>query len=161
MKKSKKLKLITTISMIPIIFLLGLFLLTGDNIEILKTVFTKDLTNEEIQEHLSGFGIRGQITISILAMLQVVLAVLPAEPVQVIAGLTFGFWIGILACTVGVILGNTVIYLLYKIYGDKMREYFDSKLDIDFENAGRSYKIAIVIFILYFYIKINLSVFPA
>ncbi len=150
MKKSKKLKLITAISMIPIIFLLGLFLLTGDNIEILKTVFTKDLTNEEIQEHLSGFGIRGQITISILAMLQVVLAVLPAEPVQVIAGLTFGFWIGILACTVGVILGNTVIYLLYKIYGDKMREYFDSKLDIDFENAGRSYKIAIVIFILYF-----------
>lgn len=150
MKKINKVKLFATLSLVPIIFLLGLFLLTGENIEILKTVFSKDLTNEEIQEHLSGFGIRGQITISILAMLQVVIAVLPAEPVQVIAGLTFGFWVGVLACTVGVILGNTVIYVLYKIYGDKLRSYFDHKLDIDLSSAGASYKVALVIFILYF-----------
>ena len=128
MKKQNKIKLITALSTIPIIFLLGLFLFTGENIEILKTVFSKDLTNNEIQEHLSGFGIRGQITLSILAMLQVVIAVLPAEPIQVIAGLTFGFWIGLLVCTVGVILGNTIIFVLYKIYGDKLRDYFDKKL---------------------------------
>ena len=150
MKKINKAKLFASLSFIPILFLLGLFLFTGENVEILKTVFSKDLTNEEIQEHLSGFGIRGQITISILAMLQVIVAVLPAEPVQVIAGLTFGFWIGVLACTVGVILGNTIIYVLYKIYGDRMRSYFDHKLDIDLSSAGASYKTALVIFILYF-----------
>lgn len=150
MKKINKTKLWVSLSLIPIVFLLGLFLFTGENVEILRTVFSKDLTNEEIQEHLSGFGIRGQITISILAMLQVIVAILPAEPVQVIAGLTFGFWIGVLACTVGVILGNTVIYVLYKIYGDRLRSYFDHKLDINLSSAGASYKIALVIFILYF-----------
>ena len=150
MKKETKLKLITAIAMIPIMFLLGLFLMTGENIQILKTVFSKDLSNDEIQEHLSGFGIRGQIAISILSMLQVVIAFLPAEPVQVIAGLTFGLWIGVLACTVGVILGNTIIYALYKIYGDRMRAYFNKKLDIDFASAQTKYKISIVIFILYF-----------
>ncbi|MBR5140511.1 MAG: VTT domain-containing protein [Clostridia bacterium] len=150
MKKINKTKIFATLSFIPILFLLGLFLFTGENIEILKTVFSKDLSNEEIQEHLSGFGIRGQITISILAALQIIVAVLPAEPVQVVAGLTFGFFIGTLACIVGVIVGNSLIYLLYKLYGDKMRAYFDSKIDIDFSTAKTGYKITIVIFILYF-----------
>lgn len=150
MKKIHKGKLFASLSFIPILFLLYLFLFTGDNKEILRTVFSHDLTNEEIQEHLSGFGIRGQITISILAMLQVVIAVLPAEPVQVVAGLTFGFWIGTLACLVGVMVGNTVIYVLYKIYGDKLRSYFNHNLDIDFSSASTAYKVSIVIFILYF-----------
>lgn len=150
MKKIHKGKLFASLSFIPILFLLYLFLFTGDNKEILRTVFSHDLTNEEIQEHLSGFGIRGQITISILAMLQVVIAVLPAEPVQVVAGLTFGFWIGTLACLVGVMVGNTVIYVLYKIYGDKLRSYFNHNLDIDFSSASTAYKVSLVIFILYF-----------
>lgn len=150
MKKHNKIKLISALSIIPILFLLGLFLFTGENVEILKTVFSKDLSNEEIQEHLSGFGIRGQITLAVLAMLQVIIAVLPAEPVQVIAGLTFGFWIGLLVCTIGVILGNTIIFLLYKIFGDKMRRYFDKKLNIDLEGIGSSVTVSLVIFILYF-----------
>ncbi len=150
MKKIHKGKLFASLSFIPILLLLYLFLFTGDNKEILKTVFSNDLTNDEIQEHLSEFGIRGQITVSILAMLQVVIAVLPAEPIQVVAGLTFGFWIGTLACLVGVVVGNTVIYALYKVYGDKLRSYFNKNLDIDFDSASTTYKVSLVIFILYF-----------
>lgn len=150
MKKINKAKLFAALSFIPVLLLLYLFLFTGDNKEILRTVFSKDLTNDQIQDHLREFGIRGQITISVLSMLQVVVAVLPAEPVQVLAGLTFGFLIGTLACLVGVVLGNTVIYALYKIYGDKMRSYFNQTLDIDFDSASTTYKVALVIFILYF-----------
>ena len=150
MKNGRKTKLIAGLLMIPIIALLCLFLFTGENVQILKTVFTADLSNDEIQDMLSEIGWRGYITIAILAMLQVVVAVLPAEPVQVIAGLTFGLPIGILCCTVGVIIGNTIIYILYKIYGDRMSSYFDKKLDIDVESAGKTGKIAAVIFILYF-----------
>lgn len=150
MQKHKKQKIIAALSFIPIIALLGLFLFTGENIEIIKTVFSENLTNEEIQEHLSGLGIRGYVTISILAMLQVVVAVLPAEPVQVVAGLTFGLWRGVLACTVGVIVGNTIIYVLYKIYGDKLRDYFNSKIDIDFSHGSAMRAITVVIFIMYF-----------
>ena len=150
MKKIHKGKLFASLSIFPILLLLYLFLFTGDNKEILRTVFSHDLTNDEIQEHLSEFGIRGQITVSILAMLQVVIAVLPAEPVQVVAGLTFGFWIGTLACLVGVAVGNTVIYALYKVYGDKLRSYFNKNLDIDFDSASTTYKVSLVILILYF-----------
>lgn len=150
MNRTTKVKLIATLSLIPILIGLGFFLFTGENIEILKTVFSKDLTNEEIQDHLAGFGIRGQITLSILSMLQVIIAVLPAEPVQVVAGLTFGFWIGVLICIIGVFVGNTVIYVLYKIYGDKLQDFFSHKLALDFDNTKTSSKVTLVIFILYF-----------
>ena len=150
MNKHKKLKIIAGLSFIPLIALLGWFLLTSENIEIIKTVFSEDLSNEEIQDHLAGLGIRGYITIAVLAMLQVVVAVLPAEPVQVVAGLTFGLWGGILACTVGVVFGNTIIFLLYRIYGDRMRDYFNAKIDIDFTQGSAMKAITAVIFIMYF-----------
>lgn len=150
MNRSKKLKLFSLLAMLPVVFLLGLFLFTEENVEILRKIFTHEMTNDQIQEHLAGLGIRGQITVSILAMLQVVIVVLPAEPVQVLAGLTYGLWIGVLACTIGVILGNTLIFILYKLFGERMRDYFDKKLDIDITRVGNSRIMTLIIFILYF-----------
>lgn len=149
-KKSSKIKLISALAMIPILVLLGLLLFTEENIALLHRVFTNDMTNEEIQMHLKGLGWRGQLTVSILSMLQVVIAVLPAEPVQVLAGLTFGFGMGTLFCMVGVLLGNTAIFLLYKLYGERMRQYFDRKLDIDLSTVASSKLLTLAIFILYF-----------
>lgn len=150
MGNDRKTKIVTGILIIPVIFLLGLFLFTGENVEIIKTVFTADLSNEQIQEMLADIGWRGYITVAILAMLQVIIAVLPAEPVQVVAGLTFGFPIGLAACLAGVIVGNSIIYFMYKVFGDKIRKYFDKKLDIDMDSAGRNGKVVAVIFLLYF-----------
>ena len=150
MGNDRKTKVVTGILIIPVIFLLGLFLFTGENVEIIRTVFTADLSNEQIQEMLANIGWRGYITVAILAMLQVIIAVLPAEPVQVVAGLTFGFPIGLAACLAGVIVGNSIIYFMYKVFGDKIRKYFDKKLDIDMDSAGRTGKVTAVIFLLYF-----------
>ena len=149
--KSKiKNRVITVIALIPVIFLLGKFLFTKENILIFKTVFTKDLSNDQIQEVLAGIGWRGYITIAILSMLQVLVAVMPAEPVQVVAGLAFGFPIGVAACTAGVIVANAIIFFAYKLFGEKMRKYFDRKIDIDLENAGSNGKVTAAILILYF-----------
>ncbi len=125
-------------------------LFSGGNIEIIKSVFDTNLTKEEVQDRLSDLGFRGYITVAILAMLQVVFTFLPAEPVQVIAGIAFGFPVGLLCCTAGVILGNTLIFLLYRAYGNKLREYFVKNLHINFEKASTSKRIVLIIFILYF-----------
>ena len=83
-------------------------------------------------------------------MFQVVLTFLPAEPVQVIAGLTFGFLKGGLVCLAGVFVGNTIIYILYRIYGQRLMEWFEHNAEFDFEAAKNSPKVAIIVFILYF-----------
>ena len=136
MKSKIKNRIIPIVLLVPIIMLLGEFLFTEENILILKTVFTKDLSNDQIQDKLAEIGWRGYITVAILSMLQVLIAVLPAEPLQVVAGLTFGFPIGVATCMAGVIIANATIFFSYKIFGEKIRKYFDKKIDIDLENAG-------------------------
>lgn len=150
MRKVNKNKLKICFVFIPILILLALFLLLGENIEIIKRAFDGDLSSDEVRMVLSELGLRGQITISILAMIQVILMFLPAEPVQVLGGLTFGFNIGFILCLVGVVLGNSLIFLLYKLLGEKLRNYFDQKLNIDLDSAGSSLKLSIAVFILYF-----------
>ncbi len=151
MKKSFKMKFWADIGFVVFALLILLFLFADkDNIEILKTVFAKDLEGEAVHDKLMEFGIRGYIAVVLLSMLQVVVAFLPAEPIQVLSGVAFGFLPGIILCTIGVVLGNTIIYLLYKMYGEKLGAYFDKKLNLDMGSESTLAKLTIAIFILYF-----------
>ncbi len=149
-RRHKKRKFFVAIGFIALLIGLFIFVFSGENSEILKELFRLDSTREEIQELLKKLGVKGYVTIGILSMLQVVIAVLPAEPIQVIAGISFGFLRGSAICLAGVIVGNTVIYILYRIYGDKMRDFFEKNVEFDFESAKNSPKIALIVFILYF-----------
>ena len=143
-------RLLTGLALIILIPLLALFLFSGDNFDLLKSMFIEEHTNDEIIEKMGDFGIKGYITVGILSMLQVIFAVVPAEPVQVLAGISFGFPLGLLTCTAGVILGNTIIFILFKIYGDSIRGYFVKKLKVDLEAISESTNIVVLVFILYF-----------
>lgn len=145
-----KRKIVTGLLLIALFIGLGVFLFSGDNAEIVKNLFRGNLTREKLRESLAGFGVRGYITIGFLSMLQVALTFLPAEPVQVMAGIGMGILKGGLVCLAGVFLGNTLIYILYKIYGDRLKEYFHKNAEFDFDAASRSKKVALVVLILYF-----------
>ena len=148
----KKLKsmLLSGLIILIITVLCALFVFSGDNLDLLRSLFLNYHTPDELRDKLGDFGIKGYITIVFLSMLQVVLSILPAEPVQVLAGLAFGFPLGILLSTVGVFLGNTVIFLLYKKYGNSLKRYFVNNLHVDLDKAAKSAKLTIIIFILYF-----------
>ena len=148
--KKFKFKLFASLIFLILFGLLILFLLSDKNLELLRSIFFEENTNDELRNKLAGLGIRGHITIVALSMLQVVLTFLPAEPVQVLAGVTFGFPIGLACCTVGVLLGNSLVYILYRAYGNTIREYFMKNLHLDFSKVAKSKRIALAIFVLYF-----------
>lgn len=149
-KKFNKAKFFTAIAFVLTLAGLMAFLFSGDNFDIIKNLFRNDVTKEEVRESLSSLGIKAYIVLGILAMLQVVLTFLPAEPVQVMAGISLGLWKGALVCLIGVIVGNTIIYILHKIYGQKLTKYFKTNAEFDFDAAAQSGKIALIVFILYF-----------
>lgn len=149
-KKNCKRKWITALCLIPVFVGLGFLLLSGGNLEIIKSVITGNLSGYAAQDRLHDMGIRGYITVSVLAALQVVLTFLPAEPVQVLSGLAFGFPTGLFLCTVGVVVGNTAIFLLYKKYGAGLREYFDRKFEFELGECVPMGKLTFIIFLLYF-----------
>ncbi len=129
--------------------LVWLLLSDKGNYQIIKSVFTNDLSTEEIQETLRELGIRGYATIAVLSMLQVIFTFMPSEPTQVISGAAFGIPVGLLCCMVGVFLGNTIIYLLYKYYGNSIREYFVKNVHVDFDKISKSKRLTFIVLILY------------
>lgn len=149
-RQQTKQKLLIALCVTVILALLALFALSGGNLELLKSLFTQNFSNEELQDQLKDFGWRGYIVISVLAALQLVCTVLPAEPIQVLAGFTFGFPVGLLCCMIGVLLGSTLIYMLQNTYGDRLRSFFVKKLSLDLEKIARSGKATFIIFLLYF-----------
>ncbi len=150
MRQQKSVLIASSFFLLLAVVGLSLFLFSGDNVLILKQLFDPSLESDDVQRVLSGLGYKGHITVSLLAMLQVVFAFLPAEPVQVAAGIAFGFPIGILCCMIGVLLGNTLLYVLYKIYAGKLDSYIDEKLGFDFRALSTSKRVTLVVFILYF-----------
>jgi len=148
-KKTKRIKVLALFIFIAVFIGLLFFLFSGENFEVLKEIFSSNLTREEIQDTIGKLGIRAYIVVIILAMLQVIMTFIPAEPLHVISGISFGFWRGMLTCLIGIIIGNTIIYLLYKIYGKKLTDYFSANINFDFKTAKASKRIALIVIILY------------
>ena len=147
---SKKIKIFTALGLAVLLALLAWYFLSDENIALLQSIFTGNHKGEALQDKLSDLGFRGHFTVVVLSALQVILAFLPAEPVQVMAGISFGFPVGLLCCVIGVFLGNLIVYVLYRVFGDALQAYFIRNLNIDFEKAATSEKIVLLIFILYF-----------
>ena len=148
-KKVSKVKIFVALGGLLLLAGILAFLLSGNNIALFKEFFRKDITQEEIRIIAQKFGVRGIISISLLSMLQVILMFLPAEPVQVIAGVSYGLWIGLGLCVAGVFVGNTLIYIAYKIFGGRMSEYYSRSIELDWSSAKTTRGISWIVLLLY------------
>ena len=147
-KKNILKKVLIGLLVVAIIGALGLFLFSGDNAAVIKSLIDGD--TDAFIEGVQNLGIRGTIVLAVLSMLQVVLPFLPAEPAQVLAGMCNGFWAGIGICAMGVFVGNSIIYVMYRVFGDKMEKYFKKNITVDFDVLRESKRVVLLIFILYF-----------
>lgn len=75
---------------------------------------SQDKDYEKLKEYLKGFGTKGAIVIAMLEMLQMVVVVIPAEFVQVAAGLSYPVYFALPICMFGVFLGSSVIFLIVR-----------------------------------------------
>lgn len=148
-KKKKKFKVIVIMLFVAIFVGLLFFLFSGENFSVLKELFTTSGSREEIKATISKLGFKSYIVIFLLSMLQVLCTFVPAEPLHVISGVSFGLWKGMAVCLAGIMVGNTFIYILYKIFGTKLTDYFEMNLDFDFDKAKTSKKIAMIVILLY------------
>lgn len=118
-------------------------------------VYTKLLgkiqTPEEFRAYIDSFGWMGRLVFLGLQVLQVVVALIPGEILEVGAGYAFGAVEGTLLCMAGCALGSALIFLLTKRLGIKLVEVFISREKIDelrFINSEK--KLKRTIFILFF-----------
>ncbi|MBC8542878.1 TVP38/TMEM64 family protein [Bianquea renquensis] len=82
---------------------------------------------ERFRDWVDSHGVGGQFILIGMQVLQVVVALIPGEVIEVGAGYAFGAVEGTLLCLSGVALGSTIIFLLTRLFGVRMVEAFISR----------------------------------
>ncbi len=73
---------------------------------------------------VDGHGIWGRIAFVGMMFFQVVVAIIPGEPLEIAAGYAFGFWEGTLLCQIGIFLGSLTVFLFVRNWGIRVVEVF-------------------------------------
>ncbi len=105
----------------------------------------------EFQERMDAYGAWGWLVALGIQVLQVIVALIPGEVVEVGCGMAFGTWGGLLICLAGSAIGSAIIFLLVRKFGIKLVEVFVSREKINslkFLNNER--KLKSIIFLVFF-----------
>ncbi|HHU55075.1 MAG TPA: TVP38/TMEM64 family protein [Acholeplasmataceae bacterium] len=71
----------------------------------------------QLQEYINQIGFWGWLLMLGVQVLQVIVAFLPGEPVEIIMGALFGPYLGTLTCMLGIAIGTLAIFNLAKLIG--------------------------------------------
>lgn len=149
MTKGKKVNIIINIIALILIisFLIWLYINYHEKLGLLKTEQGRD----EFINILQGTGIFGSIILIFIQALQVVVAFIPGEFVELVSGAMFGPIVGLIICLIGLNLGTLIIYGLVKLFGRPFvkENTKDKKFKFEFLNdPNRSLIIMFFIFLM-------------
>ena len=102
---------------IPLIIFLSLMILAT---VLLLPYFGTLLTEEgraEFKAYIDSIGILGWFVTLGIQLLQIFIAFIPGEPIELMLGFIWGPWIGLLTCLLGIFIGTVIIFLLVKKLG--------------------------------------------
>ncbi|MCI9413704.1 MAG: TVP38/TMEM64 family protein [Clostridiales bacterium] len=106
---------------------------------------------EKFKEYIDSYGWQGRFILLGLQFLQVVIAFIPGELIEVGAGYAFGAVEGTLLCMGGAAVASCFVFLLTRLFGIRLVETFISRDKINelrFINSEQ--KLKRMIFILFF-----------
>lgn len=128
--KAKIMKLIALITTIAILVIATIYM-----IPIIKQINTPE-GQTQFKEKITNSGTTGMLILFGLELAQVVLAILPGEPVELLAGICFGPIWGTIFLMVSVFIVTAMIYFFVKKYGrDFIYEFFPKEKVNKVENS--------------------------
>lgn len=105
---------------------------------------------ERFRTLLDSFGIAGALVLVAIQIAQVLSGVIPALPIQLAAGLTYGPFGGLLICMTGIFIGSTVVFLLVKRFGRTLIDrVFSKERQMKLSFLDNTDRLGMVVFILY------------
>jgi len=118
----------------------------------------KELATEEgrnsFKETIESLGVKGVFVLIGIMCIQILVPILPGEPVEILAGMCFGPIKGMIYVLIGSFISSVLIITLVKIFGKKFIYTFVKKEKIEkLENSKffkNTKKIDIIIFISFF-----------
>ena len=82
---------------------------------------------EQFRSWVDGHGAWGWAAYAAMVFLQVVVAIIPGEPLEIVGGYAFGAWWGTVLCLIGAVLGSVAVFALVRRWGRPLAEVFFPK----------------------------------
>lgn len=96
-------------------------------------------------------GIKGWFIFLLIQILQVVISFIPGEPVEVIGGVIYGAFGGLLTCMLGCLIGSMIVYFLSLKIGKSFIKLFVKEKDFNEVKFLKNEKrVEELVFIFYF-----------
>lgn len=112
---------------------------------------TKLVTNpRQFREYLLGFGNWSAFVFILFQIIQVIIAVIPGEPIQIAGGYIFGTILGTALSMTGVTIGYIIVFSAVKLFGFSLVKKLVPQKDFDkFSSLINSPKLEVTIFLLF------------
>ncbi len=105
---------------------------------------------QRFSEFVKSLGGWGPILLLIIQMLQVFVAFIPGEPIEIIAGLMYGTWGGLALCLGGILISTVIIYFgVRKIGKNKLSSIYEKEENAKYSFIFKSKNLLYVVFILF------------
>ncbi len=104
---------------------------------------------EAISEYLNRQGQwQGMISVFFISILQVVSIIIPGMAIQIASALIFGWWRAFLACYLGFVAANVLIFVVIRQLGNRIQAVVDSEKQVSWlsskiNNANSAFVIAL------------------
>ena len=136
---------------LPIIIFIAvmaiLTLILWPKIEVLAT----EEGRAQFKAWVDGLGFGGWLVTLGIQLLQIFVAFIPGEPVELMMGYVWGKWGGMLTCLLGIFIGTTTIYLIVRKLGMKyVRKMVGTDDLTKYRFLSDKSRVELTVFILFF-----------
>lgn len=89
----------------------------------------KDTNNQQkFKDYILNMGFKGWLSLLTIQVLQIFIAFIPGEIVELLAGILYGTWGGLLLCLIGIAIASILIYYTVKLFANKYMIKYKEKL---------------------------------
>ena len=105
-------------------------------------------TRLQFEAYINELGFKGFLLFLTIQILQIVIAFIPGEIVELLAGILYGPWLGLLVCLLGNFIASFAIYHIVKLFAHKYTNKFQEELKL-YSFLNNKKKISLYLFIIY------------
>lgn len=96
-------------------------------------------------------GFMGRVYFVLMVIFQVIIALVPGEPLEIAAGFAFGAIEGTILCVIGITVGSIIVFYLVRKFGVKLVEVFFSTEKIkSLKFLQNKKKVTALVFLMFF-----------
>lgn len=113
-------------------------------------LLTEPEAQRKLKEWVASFGIGGWFLVLGIQILQIVIAFIPGEPVEIAAGVLYGGFGGLFLCLLGCIIASSGVFKLSQRFGTPLvAKLFQKKKLDEFAFLKDTKKLQTIVFILF------------